>query len=295
MKKYIFEGVATALVTPFKKDFSVDYKAFEALVDFQIKNHVNALVVAGTTGEGSTLMQREKNRLLEVCLNKAEGKLSVIAAIGSNDTAAASKQAKSAEKIGAHALLVITPYYNKTTDNGLIRHFFTVSDSVNIPIIVYNVPKRTGMNILPAVYRKLSGHNNIVGIKEADEDIAKLIETSIAVKERLAVYSGDDKTFLPCLACGGRGIISVLSNVYPQALIGIYNAFMRGDNARALEIKTHVYGLMRALFCQVNPIPVKYALSLAGRGENVLRLPLVPIDDKYKKIVAKEMKKFNLI
>ncbi len=295
MKKCVFKGVATALVTPFKKDLSVDYRAFEDLVDFQIKSRVSALVVAGTTGEGTTLSQREKCRLLEICLKKSEDKLSVIAATGANDTALAVKRSLEAEKVGANALLVITPYYNKTTDNGLIRHFFTVADSVKTPIIIYDVPSRTGMNISPETYKKLSLHKNIVGIKEADENFLKIMKTSFLVGDKLCLYSGNDDTFLPFLSCGGSGIISVLANLYPQAVISIYNAYERGDNFRALEIKKRVYGLISALFCQVNPIPIKYAMSLIKRAENVLRLPLVPIDDKYKKNIAKEMKKLNLI
>ena len=295
MKKCVFKGVATALVTPFKKDFSVDYRAFEDLVDFQIKSRVSALVVAGTTGEGSTLSQREKCRLLEICLKKSDRRLPVIAATGENDTALAVKRSLEAESVGANALLVITPYYNKTTDNGLIRHFFTIADSVRVPIIIYNVPTRTGMNVSPETYKKLSLHKNIAGIKEADQNFLKIMKTSFLVGDKLSLYSGNDDTFLPFLSCGGSGIISVLANLYPQAVIGIYNAFERGDNFRALEIKKRVYGLISALFCQVNPIPIKYALSVLKKAENVLRLPLVQIDDKYKRIITKEMKKADLI
>ena len=294
MAKQVFVGVATALVTPFKPDLSIDKKAFCRLVDRQVASRVSALVVGGTTGEGATLSIKEKLYLTEAALERS-GDVPVIAAFCANDTRAAIKAASALDRVGAAALLVITPYYNKTSDNGLIRHFFTIADSVKTPVIVYNVPARTGMNVTPAQYKKLSLHKNIIGIKEADCDVVKATMALSAVKKDFFAYSGSDEAFLPFLVIGGKGIISVAANVIPNALSSVYSAFSRGDVTRAKNAYFEVYGLIRALFCQVNPIPVKYALSKAGLIKNCLRPPLLPLDEKYRKTVDKQLKILNMI
>ena len=295
MKKCVFEGVATALVTPFDKRLKVDYAAFEKLVVSQLRGGVKALVVGGTTGEGSTLTEKERERLISVAATTVGGRIPVVAATGSNDTAIAIKRSTAAVEAGADALLVITPYYNKTSVNGLIRHFFAVADSVDAPVIIYNVPTRAGMDISADTYYKLSRHPNIVGVKESSGDFTKIISTAQRCKNDLYMYSGNDDTFVPFMSCGGRGIISVLSNVCPSAVVHMYNAFSRGDTARATESQMAYNGLIEALFCQVNPIPVKYALSKLGIIGNNLRLPLVPLDERYKRLVDRQMKKSGLI
>ena len=293
MKKSVFKGVATALVTPFKKDMSVDYKAFEKLVDIQVESRVNALVVAGTTGEGSTLSDEEKEKLLCAALNHADS-LPVIAAVTGNDTLKVARASMAAQNVGAAACLIITPYYNKTSDNGLIRHFFTVADSVDIPIIVYNVPSRTGLDISPIIYKKLAEHPNIVGVKEADGDIKKDIDSISVAGDRLKFYSGDDKTMIPFIACGGSGVISVLSNVIPKSVVEVYRAFSSGNTSFARDWQISNNGLIGALFSETNPIPVKYALYRMGLIKNILRLPLVGLGRKNAARIDKLLKERGL-
>jgi len=274
---------------------SVDYAAFDNLVAYQLKRGVSAVVVAGTTGEGATLTLNEKSRLLERALVAANKRIPVIAAAGSNDTAAAIKQCKRAQGVGAAALLVITAYYNKTSDNGLIAHFFAIADSVDIPIIVYNVPSRTGVDVSADVYKKLSAHPNICGVKEAGGNFSKIVASITKTGEKLKFYSGDDETFIPFLACGGDGLVSVAANVCPSPFVRAFAAMKRGDIEAAKSIQTSVNGLIRALFCQVNPIPVKYALSKMRLCKNTLRLPLVPLDKRLEKVVDRELERLGLI
>ena len=292
MKPSVFCGVATALITPFKNDKSVDYKAYRKLVRKQVENGADALVAFGTTGEGSTLSVSEKLSLLEVALSEANGKLPVIAATGSNDYYKALSLSKAAAKMGASALLVVTPYYNKTSDNGLIRHFFNIADSVSAPVVIYDVPPRTGMKISAEVYKKLSLHENIVASKKADGDIGALMEAQTAVEEGFSFYCGCDELFLPFLSCGAKGCVSVLSNVFLNETKRIYELYSRGDNDGALAAQTSVYGLIRALFKETNPIPVKYLASRTGIAKNVLRPPLCKISLKARRALDKEIDRF---
>ncbi|MBO4572964.1 MAG: 4-hydroxy-tetrahydrodipicolinate synthase [Clostridia bacterium] len=293
MKRSVFCGVATALITPFKNDASVDYKAYRKLVKEQVDGGADALVTFGTTGEGSTLSVSEKLSLLEVALGEADGKVPVIAASGSNDYYKALSLSKAAAKMGASALLVVTPYYNKTSDNGLIRHFFNIADAVSAPVIIYDVPPRTGVKISAETYKKLALHENIAGSKKADGDIGALMEAQAATGEELSFYCGCDELFLPFLSCGAKGCVSVLSNVYLKQTKRIYELYKAGDNGGAYNAQISVYGLIRALFAETNPIPVKYLAKKCGIAKNVLRPPLCKLSYKARRLLDKEIDLFT--
>ena len=290
MKKCVFNGVATALVTPFKYDGSLDITAYEKLIDEQLRAGVDALVTFGTTGEGSTLSVPEKLELLERSLARAGDKVPIIAATGGNDTLSAAKVSYLASKMGAAAVLVVTPYYNKTGDNGLIRHFFTIADKSEAPVIVYDVPARTGVKISPEVYEKLYSHPNIVASKKADE-VSAFLAAKNACGEDFSFYCGCDELFLPFLCCGAKGVISVASNVVPQAIKDIYKRYEKGKTTAALNAHNAVYALIRALFAETNPIPVKYALYKTGLIKNVLRLPLTQASAITERAIDSELKK----
>jgi len=278
MSKSIFKGVATALITPLNKD-GVDYPAFEKLINWQIEKGINALVICGTTGEGSTLSDAEHRQVLEFALKVAAGRVPMIAGTGSNDTAYAISLTKFACEIGYDGCLVVTPYYNKATQKGLIAMFTAIADAATKPIILYNVPSRTGVNIAPSTYAALKDHPMIAGIKEANGNISSVVETAALVGDSLAIYSGNDDQIVPIMACGGQGVISVLSNVCPAETVEMCNKMFAGDVAGAMALQKKYLALTNALFCEVNPIPVKAAMAALGFCENYVRLPLTPMEE----------------
>ena len=280
----VFRGAATALITPLTKE-GVDYPTFGNLIDWQIGKGIDALVIAGTTGEGSTLTDEEHREVLRFAFERAAGRVPMIAGTGSNDTDYAVDLSRCASDIGYDALLVVTPYYNKATQKGLIRMYETIADAVAKPLILYNVPSRTGVNIEPATYLALSEHPGIVGVKEANGNLSKIVETFALVGDRLDIYSGNDDQVLPILAMGGEGVISVLSNVLPHETSLMCRKFFEGDLRGSMAMQKKYLPLINALFSEVNPIPVKAAMAKLGWGENYLRMPLTPMEESHEKIL----------
>lgn len=279
MMKPIFRGAATAIATPMKQDGSVDYEAFGRLIEFQIREGISALVVVGTTGEGSTLSDREHREVIDYFVQKVNGRVPVIAGTGSNDTAYSVSLSRFACEAGVDGLLCVTPYYNKATQKGLIASFSTVADAVTKPIILYNVPSRTGCNIKPETCLVLSRHPNIAGVKEASGDISQVADIRRLCGDGFAVYSGNDDQIVPILSLGGDGVISVLSNILPAQTESICRMYFEGKVKESAELQLKLLPLIHALFSEVNPIPVKAALARMGYGENALRLPLTPMDE----------------
>ena len=274
----VFRGAATALITPLTES-GIDYEQFGRLVDWQIAEGINGLVVCGTTGEGATLTDREHRDAIAFVVERAAGRVPVIAGTGSNDTAYALDLTRFACSAGVDACLVVTPYYNKATQNGLVKVFSTIADAATKPIILYNVPSRTGCGIQPATYAKLADHPNIAGIKEANGNISSIVETRALVGDRLTIYSGNDDQVVPILSMGGQGVISVLSNVLPRQTAQMCSRFFEGDVAGAAQMQCDMLELIHALFCEVNPIPAKAAMAAMGFCENYLRLPLTPMEE----------------
>lgn len=288
-KNSIFLGAATAIVTPLTEK-GVDYPAFEKLLNWQVEQGIDALVICGTTGEGSTLSDQEHREVLKFALDVVGGRVPMIAGTGSNDTAYAISLTKYACEIGYDAMLLVTPYYNKTTQKGLIANFTAIADASTKPIILYNVPSRTGVNIEPATYAKLAEHPMICAIKEAGGNISKIVETAALVGDKLDIYSGNDDQIVPILACGGKGVISVLSNVLPKETSLMCKKFFGGDVAGAMEMQKKYLPLTNALFCEVNPIPAKAAMAAMGFCENYLRLPLVPMEEEHRQVLLRCMR-----
>ena len=274
----IFTGAATAVVTPMNAQ-GVDYPAFERMLNWQVEQGIDALVICGTTGECSTLTDEEHREVLQFALNVVKGRVPMIAGTGSNDAAYAIELTKFACDIGYDAMLLVTPYYNKTTQRGLVAFFTAIADASTKPVILYNVPSRTGVNIEPATYAKLAQHPMVAAIKEAGGNISKIVETAALVGDRLDIYSGNDDQIVPIMACGGKGVISVLSNVVPAETSELCKKFFAGDVQGAMEMQKKYLPLINALFCEVNPIPAKAAAAAMGYGENYLRLPLVPMEE----------------
>ena len=289
----IFKGVATALITPTTEN-GVDYPALKKLIEWQIEEGIDALVICGTTGENSTLSDAEHREVLRFSLEVAAGRVPMIAGTGSNDTAYAIDMTKYACEIGYDAMLVVTPYYNKTTQKGLVAMFTAIADASTKPLLLYNVPSRTGVNIEPATYVKLAAHPQICAIKEASGNISKIVETAALVGDKLDIYSGNDDQIVPIMACGGQGVISVLSNVAPKATAELCRKFFDGDIAGAMELHKQYLPLINALFCEVNPIPVKAAMAAMGFCENYLRLPLVPMDEAHRAVLLECMRGVGL-
>lgn len=294
MKKTVFKGIATALITPFDGD-KVSYDAFGRLIDWQIEQGINALVVAGTTGEASTLTDDEHRDVIAYAVKRANGRVPVIAGTGSNDTGYALDLTRCACEAGADAVLVVTPYYNKCTQKGLVKMFTKIADSSDAPVILYNVPSRTGVNIEPATYEALADHENIVGIKEANGNISKIVDTMARVRGKLDLYSGNDDQIVPLMSLGGVGAISVLSNIMPKQTVEISDAVFAGDYERAAMLQCKYHSLIDSLFCEVNPIPVKAAMAAMGFCENSLRLPLTEMDEANEKKMLSLMKAEGLI
>ncbi len=294
MHKTVFKGAATAIITPFKNG-KVDYEAFGRLIEWQISSGISAIVAAGTTGEGSTLTDSEHREVIRFCVEKAAGRVPIIAGTGSNDTAYAIDLTKFACDAGADAMLLVTPYYNKATQKGLIESFTAVADISAKPVILYNVPSRTGCNIAPATAKILSQHENIAGIKEASGNISQVAEIAQLCGDDLDIYSGNDDQILPVLSLGGKGVISVLSNLMPAETEKICRDFFEGRFDDALKAQLKYLPLINALFSEVNPIPAKAAMAAMGYGENELRLPLTEIEPEHKEKLFKLMKEQGLI
>lgn len=286
MKKQLFSGAATALITPFKEDGALDIDGLGHLIEFQIENGIHAIVLSGTTGEGSTLCFEEFSTLIEKGSEFIHGRVPLIAGSGSNNTRKAIELSQEANKRGADALLLVTPYYNKTTQEGLIQHYNEILDNVNIPTILYNVPNRTGLSIEPKTVRILAEHPNVIGLKEASGDISKTADFLVYVPE-IPLYSGNDDQTLPVLSLGGAGVISVLSNIAPQEVQRICTLFEQGKTIKAAQLQLKLLPLVRALFNQVNPIPIKCAMKILGLPGGEPRLPLVSCDEQNKKTIEK--------
>ena len=293
-EKTIFQGVATAIVTPMNEN-GVDYDVFGRLIDWQIEQGINGLVVAGTTGEGSTLSDEEHREVLAYAVKRINGRVPCIAGTGSNDTAYAIELTKYACSIGCDAMLVVTPYYNKATQKGLVKMFNAIADASTKPIIVYNIPSRTGVNIEPATFVELAKHPRIAAIKEASGNLSKMVEEFALLDGSLDIYSGNDDQIVPTLSMGGKGVISVLSNIMPKETVAMCDAFFAGDVATAAKMQCKYLPLIQALFCEVNPIPVKAALAAMGRMEGVIRLPLTEMEEDHQEKMISIMRGFGLV
>ncbi len=294
MKKTVFKGIATALVTPLTAS-GVDYDQLGRLIDWQIQEGVNALVICGTTGEASTLTDEEHKAVIGYAVKRAAGRVPIIAGTGSNDTDYAIELTKTACEMGVDGVLVVTPYYNKATQNGLIRMFSDVADAATAPVILYNVPSRTGVNIAPKTVATLADHPNIAGIKEASGNISQVAEILALAGDKIDVYSGNDDEIVPTLALGGKGCISVLSNPLPRKTVAITDKFFSGDVAGAAALQLELLPLVRALFSEVNPIPVKAAMAAMGFCEDYLRLPLTPMEDQNRAVLLEQLRKQGVI
>ena len=293
MKAPVFEGVATALITPLNEN-GIDYNAFARLIDWQINEGVNALVVCGTTGESSTLTDKEHKNAIEFAVNEVGGRIPVIAGTGSNDTAYALELTDFSCKAGVDGVLVVTPYYNKATQNGLFKMFTEIADRAAAPVILYNVPSRTGVNIAPETVTRLSKHPNISGIKEAGGNISAVAEIAALCGDDINIYSGNDDQTVPIMSLGGKGCISVPSNLLPHNTAQMCKKMLAGDTKGALDLQLKYLPLIKALFCEVNPIPVKAAMAAMGYCENYLRLPLTPMEEAHKEILLNEMRKCGI-
>ena len=294
MKKIIFKGCGTAISTPFTKD-GVNFEEFGKLIEFQISEGVDSIIVCGTTGESSTMTEKEKKDTIKYAIDKVNGRIPVIAGTGSNNTASAIEMSKYAESVGADALLVVTPYYNKTTQTGLVEHYKAIANSTNLPIIVYSVSSRTGVNITPETCLELSKIPNIVAVKEASGNISQVAKIAALCGDNLHIYSGNDDQIIPILSLGGLGVISVLSNVAPKYTHEMVQNFFDGKIKEATEMQLKAIDLVGSLFCEVNPIPVKEALNMMGYNYGIPRLPLVKLSEKGSERLNKSLKDFGLI
>lgn len=292
----VFKGAGVALVTPFHEDESVNYEALEKLIELQIADGADALIVCGTTGEPSTMTEEERLSVIDFAVKKGAGRIPLIAGTGGNCTAKAAEFSKKAQDLGADGLLVVTPYYNKATQEGLFRHYKTIAAGVRLPIIMYNVPSRTGVNLLPETAVRLAKEMpNIVGVKEASGNISQIAELAMLGKGVLDLYSGNDNQVLPILSLGGIGVISVFANLSPRIMHDIVSEYLEGDRERALRLQLSYLPLMQALFCEVNPIPVKAALNLMGRNAGPVRLPLTELSGKNEELLEQEMRRCGLL
>ena len=294
MKSPIFEGSGTALVTPMH-DGAIDYAALEALIAQQAAGGTAALIVCGTTGEGATLTAREHEDLFRFAAEKAAGRMKIVAGIGSNDTAGALEMAKRAEAAGADGLLMVTPYYNKTTQAGLIKHFTYVADRSALPLILYNVPSRTGVGVTPETYAILAGHDNIAGVKEASGSIGEFARTVALCGDRVTFYSGNDSDTVAMMALGAKGVISVASNLVPDVVARLCALCLSGDYAAASALNRQYMDLFAGLFTEVNPIPVQTAMALMGLCSGEMRLPLVPMGKAHKKALEEVLIRHGLL
>lgn len=294
MKDIIFKGCGTAICTPFSENGEVNFSVLEKFIEFQIKNKVNAIIVCGTTGESSTMTEQEKKEIIKFVVDKVNKRIPVIAGTGSNNTISAVNMTKYAESVGADGALVVTPYYNKTTQKGLIKHYERIAQNTNLPIILYNVPSRTGLNIEPQTCLELSKIKNIVAIKEASGNISQVAKIAGLCGEELHIYSGNDDQILPVLSLGGIGVISVLSNIMPEYTHDMVEKYFQGDNVEATKMQLDCLNLVENLFIEVNPIPVKAALKEIGFDFGNPRLPLVKLSTDNKINIQLAMRKLNV-
>lgn len=294
MKEVVFKGAGVAIVTPYN-DEGIHYEALKQLIDFNINHGTDAIIIAGTTGESATMTDEEHEEVIRFTVEYVNKRVPVIAGTGSNDTAYAVNLSKHAEEVGADALLVVTPYYNKGSQKGLIRHYTQIADAVNIPIILYNVPSRTGVSIKPETYLELSKHPRIVATKEASGDIGLMLKTQYLCGDNLNFYSGNDDQITAALALGSLGVISVLSNVVPKETHDICQLFFDGKIKESIDLQVKLSELIDAMFCEVNPIPVKTALGLMGFDVGHLRMPLCEMEDQNLAFLKQVLKKYRLI
>ena len=292
----IFTGAGVAIITPFKEDGSVNFEEFGKIIEDQIAGETDAIIVCGTTGESSTMSTEEHLETIKYCIDKVAGRLPVIAGTGSNCTREALNLSKKAEEFGADGLLCVTPYYNKSTQGGLYEYYKAISDAVNIPIIMYNVPSRTGTNILPETAVKIAKEvKNVVAIKEASGNIGQVAKLAALAEGCLDIYSGNDDQVLPLLSLGGKGVISFWSNVAPKKVHDMVKSYLDGDIATARKLQLEAIDLCGALFCEVNPIPVKAAMNMLGYDAGIVRAPLTEMTDEGKKRLEKAMKDYGIL
>ncbi len=294
MKKPIFRGAGVAIITPYTED-GINFDELGRIIDDQIKNHTDAIIITGTTGESATMSDAEHRAAIKFAVDHVKGRVPVIAGTGSNETSYAVELSQYAESVGADALLVVTPYYNKCTQKGLIAHYTAIADAVNIPIILYDVPSRTGVAIATSTYVELAKHPNIVAVKEANGDLSKILRLRAAVGDDLVIYSGNDDQIVPILSLGGQGVISVLSNVAPQQTHDMCQAFFDGDTKKAEKMQVEYADLIDALFCEVNPIPVKVAMRKLGYAAGPLRMPLSEMEPQHEKQLEDALRNHGLI
>lgn len=294
MKNTLFKGMATALITPMTPT-GVDYDALERLIEFQIENGINGLISVGTTGESATLSPEERREVIRFTVKQANGRVPVIAGTGTNNTQHVLEFTRSACGDGADGVLVVTPYYNKATQNGLIAHYTAVADAAEKPVILYNVPSRTGCNILPDTVAALAEHPNIVGIKEASGNMSQVVEIFAKCGDKIDVYSGEDALTVAMMAMGGMGCISVLSNVVPKESVEMTNKVFAGDIAGAAALQCKLLPLINALFSEVNPIPAKAAMAALGFGEEIVRMPLSKMESPRREVLFAEMRKLGIL
>lgn len=292
MKKIIFKGCGTAIVTPFNET-GVNFDEFKKLIEFQIENGADAIIVCGTTGESSTMTLEEKKETIKFAVDVANKRIPIIAGTGGNCTKSVIEMTKYAESIGADAALIVTPYYNKTTQAGLISHYSEIAKNTALPIILYSVQSRTGVNITPATCLELSKISNIVAIKEASGNLSQIVEIASLCKDNLHIYSGNDDQILPILSVGGLGVISVLSNIYPKYTHDMVENYFNGNTSISTQMQLNAIELVKALFCEVNPIPVKEALNILGFNCGIPRLPLVKISNSGKEHLKNAIENFN--
>ena len=295
MKKPVFTGAAVAVITPMNADGSVNYDELGCIIEDQIAHSTDAIVICGTTGESPTLTDEEHTECIRYTVKKVAGRVPVIAGTGSNDTKYAIWLSQQAEADGADALLLVTPYYNKTSQAGLIAHYTAIADAVHLPCILYNVPSRTGCNLTPATLAELAKHPNINAVKEASGNISQVAEIAAACGDNLNIYSGNDDQIVTLLALGGKGVISVVSNVAPELVHNCCQAFFDRDTAKACALQLEMLPLEEALFCEVNPIPVKYAMNVLGWNAGECRLPLVEPSDAHKAKIEQALLAAGLI
>lgn len=294
MKNTVFTGAGVALVTPFNEK-GVDFDKLGEIIDFQIENGTDSIIVCGTTGEPATMPDEEHLSVIEYAVSRVNGRVPLIAGTGGNDTAHCTRLSVEAQKLGADALLLVTPYYNKTSQKGLQKHFETVADAVSIPMILYNVPSRTGLNISVKCMKELAKHKNIVGLKEASGNLSFTMEMMKECGDMIDIYSGNDDMIVPLLSIGCKGVISVLSNVMPRQTHDICDLYFKGKTEESRKLQLELLDLIKALFVEVNPIPVKTAMNLMGMNVGNLRLPLYDMEDKNLEILKESLKKHGLI
>lgn len=293
MKKVLFKGSGVAIVTPFKNG-GIDFESYGRLIDFQVENGTQAIIACGTTGESATLSESEHKSVISFVVEHVNKRIPVIAGTGSNNTAYALELSKFAQSAGVDGIMAVSPYYNKTTQSGIVAHFYKIADSVNLPIMVYNVPSRTGLDILPATYAKLGKHENINCIKEANSNIGALAKTFSMAGDTLNVYSGNDDEIVPFLSLGAMGVVSVLANVAPRQIQDICSLFFEGKAKESAKLQISLLDLHGALFCETNPIPAKYGTKLMGYGNGEVRLPLIEMEDKNRLETAMKKAGINI-